>query len=110
MTTTSAPVISRRRIAAIVAVVALLVVMMVSSSTGDAATQPATTQLLGAGSWGPYRELVPWQNDLSDAESPIDLQYTPHGSFLGRQDFLAGQSDYLLTAMPFTAAENAKVP
>jgi hypothetical protein len=110
MKTASAPVFGRTRMLAVGATLALLVVMLVSSSKGTAATPAATTPLLGAGSWGAYRELLTWQNDLADAESPIDLQYTPHGTVLARQDFIAGNADYILSAMPFSAAESAKVP
>jgi ABC-type phosphate transport system substrate-binding protein len=110
MTAGATPVLSRRRVFAIGAVLALLVVMTMSSSTGGADTPAATTALEAAGSWGPYREVLTWQNDLADAQSPVDLQYTPHGTLLGRQDFIAGTADFVLSAVPFSPAENAKAP
>ncbi|MGZ4756466.1 MAG: hypothetical protein ACXWA9_16280, partial [Acidimicrobiia bacterium] len=81
---------SLRRCAGFVALFGLIVA---TSSTwadnGSAATQQASLQLKGEGSWGAYREILTWQNDLAGATKPIDFSYAAHGSLLGRQDFLA---------------------
>jgi hypothetical protein len=102
---------SWRRGIGFLAIFGLAVAMSAAWSTdGSAATQQASLQLKGEGSWGAYRELLTWQNDLSDAKTPIDLSYAAHGSLLGRQDFLAGSIDYVLSAIPFTGAELEKIP
>jgi len=100
-----------RRAGGLVALLSLLVTTSAMwTANGTAATEPTTTVLQGQGSWGAYRQLLTWQDTMAEAKSPVDLKYTAHGSYLGRKDFLAGAVDYLLTGMPFTAAESASVP
>ena len=41
--------------------------------------------------------------------SPIDVGYAFHGSFLGRKDFLAGDLDFVLSGVPFSAEELTQV-
>jgi ABC-type phosphate transport system substrate-binding protein len=73
-----------------------------------AASAPATT-IKVSGSWAPYRQVLSWQNALLGSSAPVDLQYTPHGSLLGRQDFAAKQTDAVFSALPFTDDELAKI-
>ncbi len=78
-------------------------------SNGPAAAAPAPkapfVALRGGGAWTPYQSLVTWQNELGTAASPIDLGYTPHGTLLGRDDFLSGVTDFVVTGVPFTEPE-----
>jgi hypothetical protein len=74
-----------------------------SDNTPSCSATPLTIN--GVGSWAPYRQLVPWQNALICAASPIDLQYVNHGTVLGRSDFLAGNADFVLSGRPFTDDE-----
>lgn len=97
----------RLRTLATAALCGFVLLAMSSASWGDSSAATTPVLLSGAGSWGPYEELVPWQNDLSSSSSPITLRYTDHGTVLGRQDFLAGVDDFVLTATPFTADELA---
>ncbi|CAN5713562.1 hypothetical protein BH10ACT1_BH10ACT1_05480 [soil metagenome] len=80
-----------------------------SAEPAQAATTPVPVVLKGEGSWGPYRELVTWQDDLYGAKAPVDLEYTSTGSPLGRQDFLAGGLDYVVSGRPFSTDELAQV-
>ena len=73
------------------------------------APTPEPVQLKGEGTWGPYRELVHWQDDLFGASAPIDLSYTSTGSTLGRQDYAAGGLDYVISGRPFGVDELAKL-
>jgi hypothetical protein len=100
----------RRALTIVVVLAALYTALAAWAVPGRAADEPAVLQLRGAGSWGAYREMLPWQNALAESKSPIDLSYTAHGTVLGRESFLAGELDYMFSALPFSAAEGAKVP
>lgn len=94
---------------------AMGVALVAALSTGGAGAanadppQAATVKLDGGGSWGMYRELLDWQNDLAGSKSPIDLGYAAHGTFLGRNDFVDGNLDFVISGAPFTADQLAKV-
>jgi ABC-type phosphate transport system substrate-binding protein len=77
-------------------------------SDASAAAVPVTIK--GAGSWGPNWEMKSWQDALFGADQPIDMKYTAHGSVLGRQDFLDGNADFVISGRPFTSEELAKLP
>jgi hypothetical protein len=113
---TNPPSRRRRAVALLAAVVAIAAVTTAGPAGSADAPEPgpdapaARLTLKGGGSWGPYREVLRWQDDLSEADQPIDLTYTPHGSLLGRQDFLDDKIDYVLSGVGFTPAELAEVP
>ena len=54
--------------------------------------------------------MTPWQDALFGAAAPVDMRYTPHGSKLGREDFLAGSTDFVISGVPFSDAELAQLP
>jgi hypothetical protein len=91
--------------------IAGLALMSFMSSGSSAAVAAPLVSIFGEGSWGPYQEIVPWQNDLAgDPNAPkIDLGFSPTGSFLGRQDFLDGNADFVISGVPFTSDELAKL-
>ena len=100
----------RRATGAAVLLLVAMVFVLAGWDAGQgaaAADDPIPVVLKGEGTWGPYRELVPWQDALYGAKAPIDLQYTSTGSQLGRQDFVAGNLDYVLSGVPFTDEELA---
>ncbi len=75
-----------------------------------ALTVPTTfVTLRGEGAWSMTGELVPWQNELESASSPINLNYTPNGSLLGRQDLALKQDDFAITGVPWQPGELDKV-
>ena len=104
---------SRRRGTAGVTLVTLSLILLGAgwSQTGSAqaATTPDPVVLKGEGTWGPYQELVTWQDDLYGAKAPVDLEYTSTGSQLGRQDYATGGLDYVISGRPFGPDELAKV-
>lgn len=102
---------SRRRAVAGGALLGLALVLSTAgwAGQGSAATPPTPVQLKGEGTWGPYREVVPWQDDLYSSANPIDLAYTSTGSQLGRQDYVAGGLDYVISGRPFSDEELAKL-
>ncbi|MFN8019174.1 MAG: substrate-binding domain-containing protein [Acidimicrobiales bacterium] len=103
---------ARRSVGATVLLLLAIILLLGGMDRGSgaaAADDPVPVVLKGEGTWGPYRELVPWQDALYGAEAPIDLQYTSTGSQLGRQDFLAGNLDYVLSGVPFSDAELAQL-
>lgn len=102
--------ISRRSIGLVVLVSIVVSGAAAWSEHGSAGAETAPVQLTGGGSWGAYREVLTWQNELAESKNPVDLGYTAHGTLLGRQDFVAGDVDYVLSAVPFTPAELAKIP
>jgi ABC-type phosphate transport system substrate-binding protein len=76
------------------------------SNSAQTQTQHATpVTLQGAGAWSVSQLITPWANDLFGAPKPIDMQYTQHGSQLGRQALLAGTVDYAVTGVPFQPNE-----
>lgn len=106
------------------AVVAGVVAIGVTAATGIGRSSGATTPteavaIQGGGSWAPYQQLVPWQNDLASAAQYVNLGYTPHGTLLGRGDFIrtlqgkqqgSGAIDFVLSGVPFSASELTQVP
>jgi ABC-type phosphate transport system substrate-binding protein len=73
-----------------------------TAPSGGSSSGPGLT-LTGGGSNGPYKELTTWQNDLSGAQNPINLQYTPTGTLQGRDDMIAGTSDFALSGTQFNS-------
>ena len=96
------------------ALLAGLVAVGVSAvAWGDAnttASAPDPVQINGEGAWAPFRQVVHWQDALSSAAAPIDFEYTETGSVAGREDFLKGTSDFVITGVPFTADELKQLP
>ncbi len=90
--------------AAICGSVALVAVP--SHSSAGALTLPTTfVSLSGEGAWSMTGELVPWQNELGTASSAINLNYTPNGTLLGRQDLALKQTDFAITGVPWQPGE-----
>src|SRR5262249_38662680 len=88
------------------ALVAGVVASAVTSAVwGDTASTPEPVSIAGVGAWAPYRELVTWQNALQSSAAPVDFQYVPHGTLLGRDDFLQGDADFVISGTPFTSDE-----
>jgi len=83
----------------------LALVAAVGGGSSSAAGDPVAIQ--GAGSWAPAAMITDWGNDLyGPTDSPkINLNYTAHGTLLGRQDLLSGNVDFAITGVPFTADE-----
>jgi hypothetical protein len=89
----------------------LFMLLLAPAGWGASPTTAAATptRLFGSGAWAPsFGEIVTWQNDLSSSKSPIIVNYAPHGTVLGRQDFLAGTSDFVLSGVPFQSDELAQ--
>gem|GEM_PF-5637223 len=101
--------VTARRAAALAGVV-LAISMLGAIAPRRGATAPVPVSLSGRGSWGPHAVLVPWQDTLIGAPSPIDMNYISNGSYLGRQDFLSGSTDFVISGTPFTADELKLLP
>jgi ABC-type phosphate transport system substrate-binding protein len=67
------------------------------------ARQPVTLQ--GAGSSAADAEITDWKNAMYGAKSSVGVQYTAAGTVAGRDDFLRGDDDFVLSGVPFTADE-----
>jgi hypothetical protein len=96
----------------VLAIAVLIAAISTAGPVGSAEPDAPASRLAlkGGGSWGAYRELRQWQDELSESKSPVDLGYTPHGTFLGRKDFIDGKLDFVLSAVPFTAEELTSIP
>jgi len=70
----------------------------------------AQVTLQGEGSYDPLGEMTTWQNDLYGTSGAISLNYLGTGGFDGQQDYLAGDLDYVISGVPFTAAQLATLP
>jgi ABC-type phosphate transport system substrate-binding protein len=75
------------------------------AQTSSTSASPTPVTLSGEGSWDPYRELTNWQNDLFGASGLVNLGYTPTGGFQGREDYVAGKLDFVISGNPFTSSE-----
>jgi hypothetical protein len=112
--TTASDTVIRARTLRLLAGAALsgLFMLLLAPAGWSASPTPAAgtpTRLFGSGAWAPsFGEIVTWQNDLSSSKSPIIVNYAPHGTVLGRQDFLAGTSDFVLSGVPFQSDELAQ--
>jgi len=75
----------------------------------DAAADDAPTPitLKGQGDSDLIAELVSFQNALYEADQPTDMSYFNIGSAQGRKNLLSGKADFILSGVPFTAAELA---
>ena len=99
---------SPRRTIAATAVLLLAVVLSAVAPSGGRATAadtPNPMTLKGEGTYGPYQEIVTWQDDLYGAKQPVDLAYTATGSYQGRQDYALGNLDYVISGRPFSKEE-----
>lgn len=82
------------------------VALVAMPTHSSALTLPTTfVSLHGEGAWSMTGELVPWQNELANANSPIDLNYTPNGTLLGRQDLALKQTDFAITGVGWQPGE-----
>jgi hypothetical protein len=72
-----------------------------SPNGGTAAGASPGVTLTGEGSNGPYKEVTQWQNDLGSAQSPTNLQYIASGTKQGRDDLVAGRSDFAISGTLF---------
>lgn len=79
-----------------------------SAGADTTGTSTPAVSLAGDGSFDPYLELIDWQGDLRNAG--LDPGYVPLSGHLGRQELLAGATDYAISGVPFTSDELAGVP
>jgi hypothetical protein len=95
-----------RSLAAAAVCGSVALVAVPSHSSAGALTLPTTfVSLQGEGAWSMTGELVPWQNELGTASSAINLNYTPNGTLLGRQDLALKQTDFAITGVPWQPGE-----
>jgi ABC-type phosphate transport system substrate-binding protein len=82
----------------------------IPSRTARAAAATTTTvNLVGEGSWDPAQELTSWENDLYGSQGLINMRYTSNGGYSGRQDYLLGKADFVISGVPFGADELKKL-
>jgi len=95
----------RRSRVVLTATVAGVIAMFATAPHSGAisAPAPAFVTLNGEGAWTVHEEKVSLQNELETAASPINMNYVEHGSLLGRQDLAQGNTDFAISALPFTA-------
>jgi hypothetical protein len=75
------------------------------------AADPAYPVLLtGSGDGDVNAEFVDWQNNLLEADQPVDVQYFNRGTKDGRDGLLRGSTDFTISGVPFTTAELAARP
>jgi hypothetical protein len=73
-------------------------------------TQLATpVQLTGAGSDDPGRELLTWQKELYGTKGKLNLSYDTVGDLTGRQVYINGLSNYVISGQPFTASDLSRL-
>jgi hypothetical protein len=97
-------------VAGLLAATLLVVLTMRASGAHAASPAPTPVTLLGEGASDPTVEMTAWHNDLYGTSGAIDLTYAALGGYQGRQDFLAGNVDYVISGVPFTSSELAHLP
>lgn len=75
-----------------------------------ASSAPQPVVIEGSGDADTAAELVEWQNALLDATLPTEVAFYQRGTVDGRAQLLAGQTQFALSGVPFTAAELAARP
>jgi ABC-type phosphate transport system substrate-binding protein len=69
-------------------------------------TSTVTPVLLnGSGSWDVSDEITDWSNTLYGKSGNLTMNYIPTGGYLGRQDFVAGQDEFVISGVGFTSAQ-----
>ena len=67
-------------------------------------------KLVGSGTSSIMGELTTWQDEMAAAAAPTDVQYFAVGTLDGRDKFLRGDSDFVISAPPFTPEQLAAQP
>ena len=93
--------------AAAIGVAAVAMPWPARASHADTTIPPVTIN--GEGSFAQYQYVTQMANDMMDAKSPVDVEYRPKGTYGARQDFLAGNLDFVITGAPFTTDELASL-
>jgi ABC-type phosphate transport system substrate-binding protein len=78
-----------------------------AGATASPTTAPVVTPvtLNGEGSWDIAAEFTTWSNALYGQAGILTANYIPDGGFIGRQDFAAGDADYVVSGVGFTPAQ-----
>jgi hypothetical protein len=82
--------------------------MDLAESTGSTATVDPV-QLSGAGSDDPSGELLAWQKELYGTAGKINLSYDEVGDLTGRQVYINGLSNFVISGQPFTASDLSRL-
>ena len=74
-----------------------LITMSMASPSSEATAAAAATPvqyegLNGEGAWSMFQLQVPWENELASAPSFVNLNYTPRGSYFGREDLITSMT------------------
>jgi hypothetical protein len=99
----------RLRTLAAAAVCGSVALVAMPTHSGAIVLPTSFVSLHGEGAWSITGELVDWQNELASAKSAIDLNYTPNGTILGREDLALNQSDYAISGVGWQPGELDKV-
>ncbi len=95
---------TRRYASRILVVVGLLVAAVVPAHSIGAATV-----VKGAGSDSADPLLGVWQKAVAAAPLSTTIDYSADGSGFGRDEFIKGKTDFVVSGTPFTTAEDARL-
>jgi ABC-type phosphate transport system substrate-binding protein len=74
----------------------------VATSSPTKTTLGTPITLNGEGSWDIAPEFTDWSNALYGRAGTLTVNYIPDGGYIGRQDYLAGDADYVVSGVGFT--------
>lgn len=96
------------------ALLALAVPMVAGASpapavhAADSAVNPVS--LIGEGSDDPYREMTTWERELFGSSGKVSTSYIVVGGYGGRQNYLNGIGNFVISGEPFTASDLSRLP
>jgi phosphate transport system substrate-binding protein len=87
----------------------LVVVGLVVAAVLPANAIGAATVVKGAGSDSADPLIGEWQKAVAAAPFSTTIDYSADGSGLGRDEFIKGKTDFVVSGIPFTTAEDARL-
>jgi len=105
--------IRTRTLGAVAGVLTVAFGLLGAHTAGASSSTPAPLTIYGEGSWDVAAEATTWHNGLytaTAAHGAVVDDYTANGDGDGIGDFLAGSADYLISGVPLSAAQAARLP
>jgi len=97
----------RMRRGTLPAVLALTGALVLVAAPVPSQAAGSSVVLTGSGSWGVIPHMTDWASVLYDAPRSVELNYFGRGSHDGRGQFVRGETDFVVSGVPFSDDERA---